>query len=366
MKKLLLSLSMLACAAGVFAQEKPFVFEFLAGDGMFYRPEIENNKLKLDQLSEALVKYESLVKDGSVKVYVDGFSGTRTSKSNKGLSFVRANRVKSEMVTGNGYVDSDFLTRNFVGDYYGHKDVVVVWFDHPREGKDYPTPRPDEVVIFIMTEESEVIVEPAPAPVVEPEPAPVVEPEPATLEVVGKELTVEPKKCFVRLDIRTNLLYDAMLLPTLGAELTFGERWGVKFDGSISRWGDSHGKVQKIWLVNPEVRWYLLDKKRFYVGASANFGEYNVYKNTIGNLFSSDTGYQGKLRGAGATVGYQLYLSHSFSLDFNLGLGYTKLDYDSFNMINGVRVYKDRDKTKNFWGPTQAGVNLIWTLGGNK
>ena len=59
-----------------------------------------------------------------------------------------------------------------------------------------------------------------------------------------------------------------------------------------SYWGDSHGKVQKLWLVSPEVRWYLLDAKRFYAGASANFGEYNIYKGMVGGLFSSDTGYQ--------------------------------------------------------------------------
>jgi hemolysin activation/secretion protein len=118
-----------------------------------------------------------------------------------------------------------------------------------------------------------------------------------------------------------------------------------------------------MWLVSPEVRWYLLDGKRFYVGVGGNYGEYNIYKGMVGDLFSDDTGYQGKLWNAGAVVGYQLKLSRAFSLDFNLGLGYTHFEYDSFNVINEVRVYKDRDKTKNFWGPTQAGISLIWTLG---
>ena len=61
-------------------------------------------------------------------------------------------------------------------------------------------------------------------------------------------------------------------------------------------------------------------------------------------------------------MGYQLYLFRSFSIDFNLGLGYTRSEYDSFGMTDGVRVYKERNKTNNFWGPTQAGISLVWTI----
>lgn len=54
------------------------------------------------------------------------------------------------------------------------------------------------------------------------------------------------------------------------------------------------------------------------------------------------------------------------SVDFNLGLGYNRSEYDSFRTTDGVHVCKDRDKAKNFWGPTQAGISLVWTIGGNK
>ena len=138
---------------------------------------------------------------------------------------------------------------------------------------------------------------------------------------------------------------------------------GVKLDGSLSWWGGEHGRVQKMWLVNPEVRWYLWDKKRFYVGASGSYGEYNIYKYMLGGIVSKDTGYQGKLWNAGLTAGYQLYLSRDFSIDFNLGLSYTRSEYDSFGMTDGVRVYKERNKSKHFWGPTQAGISLVWTIG---
>lgn len=149
-------------------------------------------------------------------------------------------------------------------------------------------------------------------------------------------------------------------------EWRVNRNWGIKLDGSLSWWGSSSDKVQKVWLLNPEVRWYLLRDKRLYVGASGSYGEYNIYKYPLGRLFSKDTGYQGTLWSAGVTVGYQLCLSRKFSVDFNLGMGYTRSKYDSFGMTDGVRVSKERDKTKNFFGPTQAGINLVWTFGNNK
>jgi hypothetical protein len=165
------------------------------------------------------------------------------------------------------------------------------------------------------------------------------------------------------LAVRTNLLSGTFLTPTLGVEWRAGRDIGIKLDGSQARWGDKHGKVQKMWFVSPEVRWYLLNNKRFYVGLGGNYGEYNIYKGMAGGLFSDDTGYQGNLWNVGVTVGYQLKLSRAFLLDFNLGLGYTRSEYDSFTISNETRVYKEKDKTKNFRGPTQAGVSLVWTLG---
>ena len=69
--------------------------------------------------------------------------------------------------------------------------------------------------------------------------------------------------------------------------------------------------------------------------------------------------------GTGLTVGYQLPMSRCFSVDFNLGLGYTRFDYDTFGITDGVRVSRQRDRSRNFWGLTQAGISFVWTIGGN-
>ena len=174
----------------------------------------------------------------------------------------------------------------------------------------------------------------------------------------------------LKLDLRTNLLYDAILTPTLGVEWHIHRSWGIKIDGSYSHWGSDHGRVHNIWLVSPEVRWYMGNAGRFYTGLGGNVGRYDIYEGVIGNLFFPDkTGYQGGLYSGSLSVGYKLALSPTFSLDFNLGLGYTHFKYDSFTVTDRVRVYKEikeKDVTKNLWGLTQASVSLVWKPGKNK
>lgn len=337
------------------AETQTVTFRFVAGEDMFYIPYVGNGE-KLEALYRFVDEYRTEIISGQVPVYVDGYCASGDdAHANFKMAVTRSNRVKSELITHKGLSEEHFITKNYAKAYTTsdgtiYKDMVVVTLRIPAK----PQLKSEaETKVEVVEADPKPVVKEEPAPVVEkqPEPTPTIEPEPAS-----------PIKPYY-FAVRTNLLYDAFLTPTLGVEWRPNVGFGIKIDGSRSWWGDEHGKVQKIWLVSPEVRWYMLDTKRFYVGASANFGEYNIYKGMLGGLFSDDTGYQGKLWSAGLTVGYQLYLSRSFSLDFNLGLGYTRLEYDSFTMSNQTRVYKDRDKTKNFWGPTQAGISLIWTIG---
>lgn len=359
------------------ADEKVVTFKFLPGQDMFYIP-YGGNDAELNRLYNMVEEYQAEITTGGMPVFVDGYcaSGESAEASFK-IAIARSNRVKSELITNKGLVEDNFITKNHTTTYTAldgksYRDMVVVTLRIPAKVQQ----RDDAAERERLVREREAVEkarreqqqrEQAEREKAERERA---ERERAEAEArqAQAQTIVEPAApskpyCFA---VRTNLLYDAFLLPTLGVEWRVNNNIGIKLDGSYSHWGDEKGKVQKIWLINPEMRWYLLDNKRFYVGASANFGEYNIYKYMLGGLFSDDTGYQGKLWGAGLTVGYQLYLSRSFSLDFNLGLGYTNLEYDSFNIVNETRVYKDKNKSKDFWGPTQAGISLIWTIGGSK
>lgn len=361
--KTLLTLVLMLCVCGASygqagqpsAKEKMVTFKFVPGNDMFYIP-WSGNDAELERLYALVDEYCTEITAGRMPVYVDGYCASLpTSKENLTTAFVRANRVKSELIQHKGLTEADFITANYARAYHNNKDMVVVTLRIPATQQ---PEQPEAVKEQPKKEEPKVEVKPQPEPMAEKQTQP--EPEPIAMETASEGHTP------YTFAVRTNLLYDAFLLPTLGVEWRINRNIGIKLDGSLSWWGGNSDKVQKMWLLNPEVRWYLLRDKRFYVGASGNYGQYNMYKYPIGSIVSKDTGYQGSMWGAGVTVGYQLYLSRYFSVDFNLGLGYTRFDYDTFRMIDGIRVYKDRDCTKNFWGPTQAGVNLIWTIGGNK
>lgn len=396
MKRLLLPLLLPALlCAGAYAQSDPgntartttsgdeqiITFRFVPGEDMFYIP-WEGNNIQLEALYAIVDQYSADITSGVMPVYVDSYSASASSaERNRELAFTRANRVKSELITNKGLVEENFITKNYTTAYTGsdgtiYKDMVVVTLRIPAAEA-----KPDDSARLEQERREREAAERARREQAERDRA---ERERTDQERAAREQAERERNaaeqaererlaaleaanakpyCFA---VRTNLLYDAFLVPTLGVEWRANSNLAVKLDGSYSFWGDEHGKVQKVWLVSPEVRWYMLENKRFYVGVSGNVGEYNIYKGMLGGLFSGEVGYQGKLWGAGLTVGYQLYLSRSFSLDFNLGLGYTRLEYDSFTISNDTRVYKERDKSRNFWGPTQAGVSLVWTIGGNK
>ena len=156
------------------------------------------------------------------------------------------------------------------------------------------------------------------------------------------------------LSLRANLLRWATLTPDLGVEWRICPSWGIAVNGSWTSWSwnDKHRRYA-LWEVAPEVRYYMGEKKAWYLGAMFKTGQFN-YK-------LSETGKQGDLMGGGITAGYQLRLNKALALDFNLGLGYLNADYEKYEVINGVRVRRGNE-TKDWWGPTNAGVTLVWKL----
>ncbi len=334
------------------AAESPdsvFVFRYEPGQNrlMRYIPGSQDDNTNMAAIDRLCIVLKNLRNNGGdPAMWVDNYSDASGDQiADRRVAAVRSNRVKSEIIVRRQAREADFTTRNHAGTYAGMTDVVVVRLFDPEAVAEQPTPGP--------------VVEPVPVTAPEPVPEPEPMPEPVSAPMTEESAPAKEKRC-MGLDLRTNLLYDALLVPTLGLEWHVTPSVGIKVDGSWSHWGGSHGKCERVWLVNPELRWYMGHSKRFYLGASGNVGKYNVYGYPIGWLLPKDKGYQGTLWGAGFTAGYYLPFCSSWGMDFNLGLGYTRYQYDSFALVEGTRTYIDKDRTKNFWGPTQAGVSLVW------
>ena len=156
------------------------------------------------------------------------------------------------------------------------------------------------------------------------------------------------------LSLRANLLRWATLTPDLGVEWRICPSWGIAVNGSWTSWSwNDKDRRYALWEVAPEIRYYMGEKKAWYLGAMFKAGQFN-YK-------ISETGKQGDLMGGGITTGYQLRLNKALALDFNLGLGYLNADFEKYEVIDGVRV-RCGNETKNWCGPINAGVTLVWKL----
>ena len=157
-----------------------------------------------------------------------------------------------------------------------------------------------------------------------------------------------------QLSLRANLLRWATLTPDLGLEWRFCPSWGIAVNGSWTSWSwNDKDRRYALWEVVPEVRYYMGEKKAWYLGAMFKTGQFN-YK-------FSEAGKQGDLMGGGITAGYQLRMNKALALDFNLGLGYLNADFEKYEVIDGVRVRRGNE-TKDWCGPINAGVTLVWKL----
>lgn len=170
--------------------------------------------------------------------------------------------------------------------------------------------------------------------------------------------------------VKTNLLYGVgTLTPNLGMEIGLGKRTTLDVGGGYS-WFNLNGTTENNkklvhWVVQPEFRYFLCEKfNGHFFGIHALYSKYNIGKHKLPMLFgknSQDYRFEGDAFGAGLSYGYQLMLGKHWNLEFNLGVGYMRLKYDKYDCRKcGKR--KETGATKNYFGPTRAGISLIYII----
>lgn len=173
--------------------------------------------------------------------------------------------------------------------------------------------------------------------------------------------------------IKTNLLYGGYALtPNLGVEIGLGRRTTLDISGGYNWFnldGDRNNNKKLVhWMVQPEFRYFLCEKfNGHFFGVHALYSQYNIGGHNLPMLFgngAADYRHEGWAAGAGLSYGYQLMLGRSWNLEFNIGVGYAQLRYDKYLCPKcGDKVGTE---TKHYFGPTKAGVSLIWIINKNK
>lgn len=212
-----------------------------------------------------------------------------------------------------------------------------------------------------------------PGPVAEPTTETPVQPRDTVYVVVHDTVYIHmpcPERRFY-MDIRTNMLYDALLVPNIGVEFYLGKDWSVTADWMYGWWKRDPG------------HWYW----RAYgggVGVRKWFGRAAKEKpltghhvGVYGQIFTYDfeaggRGYMGGKPGgtlwdkmnyaAGIEYGYSLPIGRRLNIDFTVGIGYWGGTYHEYKPIDNCYVWQST-KQRNWFGPTKAEISLVWLIG---
>ena len=192
------------------------------------------------------------------------------------------------------------------------------------------------------------------------EPAPVVAEESATAE----------RKPFY-MALKTNLLYDAALVPNLGAEFYVGRGWSVGGSWMYAWWNsDRKHRYWRTYGGELDIRKYFgrrAGEKPLTGHHLGLYGQMLTYDFELGGK-----GYMGgrpggtlwdKMHwGVGLEYGYSLPIGRRLNLDFGIGVGYLGGEYREYTPQDGHYLWQ-RTKKRHWFGPTKAEVSLVWLIG---
>ncbi len=345
----------------VIAQQKTdttYTFRFVSQKDMFYVP-WNGNDTELARLLECIENSKATIFDGKLPLLVDGYCNSLGGEAeNLATAKIRANRVKSELITRAKIKEENFITHNHATE----GDFVTVRLTVPvketavtdAEAEARRKAEAERLETEKRAEQERLAEEQRKAEEAR------LAAEKAEAEKTAQQNTLAdtPSETKITTDyhlsLRANLLRWATLTPDLGLEWRICPSWGIAVNGSWTSWSWSDkDRRYALWEVAPEMRYYMGEKKAWYLGAMFKAGQFN-YK-------ISETGKQGDLMGGAITTGYQLRLNKALTLDFNLGMGYLNADFEKYEVIDGVRV-RCGNETKNWCGPINAGVTLVWKL----
>lgn len=399
----LLVVAALPLSAREHADSTAYRFRFVAEKDMFFSPWNGNGK-ELDRLLAAIEANRTAIEGGNMYLCVTSY-GTSANAGQPAakVAAVRRNRVKSELIVRGKIREAHFVTDKSFAEPYRENgkelhDIVVVTlpasvakvaeiageeaaakvevYNHEVLGMDIPIIYAKDYALRLeeerlaaeekikaereageRAERERLAAEQAAREKAEAERMAAEQQEkerPAAEGQARLETEAAATSTSYHFAIRANLLRWATLTPDLGVEWRINRHVGIAVNGSWTSWSwNDKDRRYALWEVSPEVRYYIGKEKRGYIGAMYKAGQFNYKLSTVGK--------QGDLMGGGLVGGYQLRLNNALSLDFSLGVGYVNADYEKYTVIDGVRVRQGKE-TKNWWGPTSAGVTLVWTI----
>ncbi len=172
--------------------------------------------------------------------------------------------------------------------------------------------------------------------------------------------------------LKTNMLYDAALVPNIGLEVNLGKQWTLGLDGFFTWISCDHR--HRYWQGYGgylTLRRYLGRAQSFNTQYSALSGHHvGVYG--LGLTYDVEFGGRGYQAakfgfGGGVEYGYALPIGRQLQIDFAIGLGFQDGEYKEYlptddGTGHGHYVWQVTRK-RHWYGPTKAEVSFRWLLG---
>ena len=344
----------LSLQEGEHKTDTAILFRFVPGRLMFYSP-YKGNDEAIKRAATLIEQHRKLIEEGNAFLLIRGFCGSYGNKTaNLRAAKNRSNQVKSWFITHHGMKEDYYRTRNVTHSYKGIKDVVALLGIEFRPGYEPKVATADTLPPLPTPPDTVKIETPAPRDTLIEIPADTFPPKVETPPVIPIEREYITSKWY----IKSNLLYDALLMPSLEVEYRFNERWSAAIEGDMAWWhNNGKHKYYQLAVINPEGRyWFKTKNKRqgHYVGLTGGFGWYD--------LENGYKGYRGEGVMVGLTYGYMFPVGKYFAFEAAAGLGYMHTWYDYYLPIDGHYVFQE-NRRLNYFGPIKLRFALVWNVG---
>lgn len=170
--------------------------------------------------------------------------------------------------------------------------------------------------------------------------------------------------------LKTNMLYDAGLIPNIGVEFPIGKHFSIGGNWMYA-WWKNHGRNRhwRIYGGDINARYWLKEGARslsgHHVGLYATVLLYQVgfgNKGYISGIPGENMTGGKPWIGAGFDYGYSMKVNSRLNIDFSLGVGYAGGEQRNYRLIGDCYVWQSSHR-KHWWGPTKAEIALVWKIG---
>lgn len=346
-------------------QDSVILFRFVPGKLMFYSP-FKGNDKSITAAAELIERHREEITSGKAWIFIQGFCGSYGSqKENLRAAKNRTNQVKSWFITHYGMKEEYYRTRNSSQSYQGIRDVVALMGIRYAEGYDplakeralqarrdsLERLRADSLAALELARQEQMRLDSLRL-------AEELRRQRIADSLAAAQATPELVYVSTPWYIKSNLIYDVLLMPSLEIEYRFNDHWSAAVEGNMAWWhNDGKHKYYQLATIIPEARYWFKpqgSRRGHYVGLFGGGGWYD--------LENGNTGYRGTGGMVGASYGYMFPIGKHFAFEAGIGVGFMTTKYEEYLPVDGHYVYQQTNRT-NYVGPLKLKFAFVWNIG---